>query len=997
MPPYATPPGDPFTGSSIIGRAARLCRVQLLFALLLIPAAAFAQSNATGLSVVDLKANAAPQPLGIDDAAPRLSWRLESPKRAVLQSAYRVLVASSPELLGQGEADVWDSGVASSSDPYVMYAGPELEPRTRYYWSARVWTNGGVNASAEPAWFETGLPRPAEWQAVWIAGPERSTEPMTAERGEADDEAIRAAGEFCRPPAWPADGFFPRLVPGPEGACREIRPAPMLRTAFEIDKPVIRARVYTTGLGYNELTINGHRVSDSVLDPGFTDYSRTVLYTTHDVTDLLRRGENVVATTLGSGQFDSSTRTWDWGWDRAEWRAAPRLRLQLHVSYADGTEEVVNSNESWRVSTEGPTRYDSYYLGETYDARREIEGWNRPGFDASVWQAARVVEAPAGDVRPQTHEPIRIVDVRDPGTRTEPSPGVFVYDVGQNLTGWARIRVEAPAGTPIELFYSEKLDSLGRVSDDVGYALVGGQLQTDYYIAKGSGEEVWAPRFSYKGFQYLQISSPGGQRLPDGVSVEVEAIEQVRTGLKGTSTFAASNGLLERIHRNTRWAIESNVHGIITDTPIYEKNPWTGDAQLSAGTAALLFDVERLYTKLFRDMVDAQTEAGEVPLLAPSNENYGYVGKPAFKPVECCGATPAWDAFWFIVPWEAYGRFGDVRSLEQTYPAMQAYLDHWIPLWTDRDGDEYAYTLTAGLGDWDVPEGTPTNTALSSTAYYAHFAQIAADTARILGKPEDAARYDRLFDRIRADFNARFLAPDGVYRDSLHHPFTQTAQVLPLAFGLAPEAMRADLAARLAEDIRARGGNAYVGILGARYLLPVLTEAGYADVAYTVATQTDYPSWGYWIDELGWTGLGEYWEATSRSRNHHFFGTIVQWMYEDLVGMEPLEPGYALIEFRPAIPAGLDSASAQYESIRGRVSSAWRRTEEGLMLDVTVPPNARGIVYVPAPSPEAVTEVSTGTAVPAGEAEAVKFAGEEGERVVYRVGSGRYAFKVTRE
>jgi len=455
--------------------------------------------------------------------------------------------------------------------------------------------------------------------------------------------------------------------------------------------------------------------------------------------------------------------------------------------------------------------------------------------------------------------------------------------------------------------------------------------------------------------------------------------------------------LLDRIHGNTRWAVESNTFGIITDTPIYEKNAWTGDAQLSSGAAATLFDMERLFTKMARDMVDAQANTGEVPLLAPSNENYGYVGKPAFKPEDCCGATPAWDAFWFVVPWESYQRFGDRRVLETTYPLMQRYLHNWIPRWTQKDGDEYDYTLTAGLGDWDPPEGTPTNIALASTAYYARFARIAASVARVLGREQDAERYDRLFETIRSDFNARFLVGD-IYRDQPDDEFSHTAQVLPLAFGLVPDSLREGLAARLASDIMDhRGGNAYVGILGARYLLPVLTDAGYVDVAHGVVTQTDYPSWGYWIEELGWTALGEYFEATSRSRNHHFFGTPVQWMYESLAGIRSLEPGYEKIVFKPEIPGDLDYLSASVETVRGRVAAEWRATPNGLEVDVTVPPTAVGVVHLPASSPEQIAEIGTGTVVPADRADGVTLVGIEAGRVVLEVGSGTYRFRVGNE
>ncbi|HKH91881.1 MAG TPA: family 78 glycoside hydrolase catalytic domain [Gemmatimonadaceae bacterium] len=967
---------------------------------------------AASLVAEHLETNAATEPLGIDDRTPRLSWRLVSSRRGVRQSTYQVLVATRPELLREGRADVWDSRTTNGDDPWTTYAGKALTSRSRYYWTVRVRpSNGPSSAWARPSWFETAQLDSTEWRGRWIAGPERAFASTPAE-GMADDERIRASREFCRPTAWPTVPLM-RLRPNDQGECRAPRPAPMLRRSFVVTKPIARARLYASGLGYGDYSINGAPTSDRVLDPQFTNYSRTVLYTTTDVTRLLRRGENVIGAVLGSGKFDDAATTWDWGWDKAEWRGTPRLRLDLVVTYADGNTETIASDSTWRVSVDGPWRYDSFYLGETYDARRTMRGWSASGFDASRWSAARVVTAPAGVLRAEAAEPSRVVAVRGPGKRTEPVNGVVVYDIGQNLSGWATIRVRAPAGTAIEVFYSEKLAADGRASTESN-ALVAGQLQTDYYVARGGAEETWAPRFTYKGFQYVQLSAPNGAPLPRSVSISVASVQQVRTALATTSTFASSNPLLDRIERMTSWSIQSNVQsGIITDTPIYEKNPWTGDAQLSAGAASTMFDTRRLYAKLFQDMRDAQSEQGEVPLLAPSNENYGYVGKPAFKPVECCGATPAWDAFWFVVPWEAYQRFGDRRALETTYPAMRRYLDDWIPRWTTRDGDDSPYTLTAGLGDWDPPPGTDPVIKLSSTAYYALFARIAADGARVLGNSADAARYDTLFTRIRTAFNAKFLTAEGVYRDTttstgpggpppavLVKPpvgaLQHTSQLLPLAFGLAPDSLRAPLAARLASDVeRMRGGNAFVGILGARYFHPVLTEMGHANVAYTAATQRDYPSYGYWADSLGWTTLAEYWEPTSRSRNHHMFGAIAQWFYEHLAGIRATAPGYRQIEIRPTMPAGLDSVSASVETVRGPVATRWRRTAAGLELDVTIPPTSTARVYVPASNPGAVTEIGAGR-VEAAHAQSVTLIGAEGDRVVYEVGSGQYRFRAAR-
>jgi alpha-L-rhamnosidase len=956
---------------------------------LLAPARPAARAASTDAAAVDLEVEGMAEPLGLDQPRPRLSWRLRSARRGTMQTAFRVRVASRPENLPE-TADVWDSGEVRGSDPFALYGGPPLKPRTRYFWAVRASTNASEAAAwSAPAWFETALLAASDWKGAWIAGEERSFAERTPAEGLADDERLRAAGEFCRPTAWPTVPLMTR-VPNDQGECREVRPAPLFRKAFVLGKPVARARLYSSGLGYQDLTVNGAPALASVLDPQFTDYSKTVLYTTADVTSLVRAGRNVIASELGSGKYDDAARTWDWGWHQAQWRGTPRLRLDLYVTYTDGSEDVVSSDASWKVTVAGPRRYDSYYLGETYDARRELRGWRDAAFDDSRWAAARLVASPAGVLRAQPSEPTRVVAERPPGARTEPQRGIVVFDVGQNLTGWATLRVWAPAGTPLEVFYSEKLGSDGRASTD-GNGLVGGQLQTDYYLARGEGEETWAPRFTYKGFQYVQISGPRGAPLPDGVSASLESVQQVWAGLPRTSTFASAHPLLERIHRHTDWSIqENNVSGITTDTPIYEKNAWTGDAQLTAGTFSTLYDTERLYRKQIQDMQDAQTAQGEVPLLAPSNVNYGYLGKPAFKPVKCCGATPPWDAFWFVVPAEAYRRFGDRRLLEAAYPVMRKYLDEWIPRWTDKDGDAFAHTLTSGLGDWCQPKGVDPVISLSATAYYAHFARTAADAARTLGHAADAQRYEGLFERIRADFNARYLGPDGLYREKPDGAFTQSAQILPLAFGLVPEERRPPLLARLTDDIaNARGGNAWVGILGARYVLPVLLEAGHADLALTVATQTDYPSYGYWFG-LGWTSLGEFWEDTSRSRSHHFFGSIVQSFYEDLAGMRPLEPGYGRIAFKPALPAGLDHVSAAYDSVRGRVAVAWRRTPSGLQLDVTVPPNATAEVHVPAAGPEVVTEGGR----PAREAEGVRFERVAGGHAVFAVGSGEYRFAV---
>jgi alpha-L-rhamnosidase len=588
--------------------------------------------------------------------------------------------------------------------------------------------------------------------------------------------------------------------------------------------------VYSAGLGWNDMSLNGQAVSPrSFLNPGLTSYDKTVLYTTDDVTELIRQNpgkpvENVIATQLGSGQYDNETVSGNHGWEIAEWRANPTLKADLVLTFSDGTEQLVRSDDSWQTTDTGPIRYDNHYLGETYDARKELPGWNTPEFAAAGWQTARVVQGPAGTLRAQEDDRTTRTAEWPAGKRSEPQPGVLVYDTGQQRAGWATIAVHgAPAGTPIQVRYGEKLGADGLVSIS-GYAPAG-QIQTDLYIAGGAGTatkpERFAPRFTYKGFQYVQLSGPLGAPLPAGVTVTVQSVQEIRTDLTSASSFSTSSRLVNKIEKLTKASLAENyVAGIITDTPTYEKDGWTGDAQLTVPTAGYMFDVQRQLRKTTRDIVDDQFADGQISLLTPGNANYGYCGKPAFKPANGC-ATPIWDALLFVAPWELYDRYADKSGIELAYPAMAKYLDEWIPRWFQADDDGLNFTLTSGLGDWtaptgaDAPDGSPTdfNTprviSLSSTAYVAYMAKLAASSARVLGKNTEAQRFDQLFANIKNDFNAKWWDPAlGYYHENppcdrcgAQPVPVQAAQVLPLAFGLVPDENRQALATKLVTDV----------------------------------------------------------------------------------------------------------------------------------------------------------------------------------------------------
>ncbi|MFB7286711.1 family 78 glycoside hydrolase catalytic domain [Actinacidiphila glaucinigra] len=823
--------------------------------------------------------------------------------------------------------------------------------------------------------------------------------------------------DFCRP-----SNGSPK-----SGTCKEIRPAPLLRKSFRIAPEsehgtVVSARVYASGLGWNEMTLNGGKTDpEGFLNPGFTSYDKTVQYTVDDVTKLIRQNkkstaDNVIASQLGSGRYDSEATSGNHGWERAEWRANPTLKADLWVTYADGTEQVVKSDTSWKTTDAGPIRYDNFDLGETYDARKEIPGWDTTGAHVSAWSAARAVTGPTGTLVAQKSDRTRKVADWPAGTRTEPADRVYVWDTGQQRTGWATVSISgAPASTPIQIRYAEKLGTDGLVSIS-GYAPAG-QIQTDYYIAKGTGTakhpESFAPRFTFNGFQYVQISGVGGKPLPDGVTATVKSVQEVRTDLPETGTFTSSSALLNNIYKATKASVAgTHEAGYIMDTPTYEKDGWTGDSQLMAPTASYIFDTQRQYQKTAQDLVDDQFPNGEISLLTPGNGLYGYSTSGTFKPAGA-KSTPIWDALLFVAPWESYEQYGDAKPLKTAYPSMKKYLTDWIPQWFQADNDGYDFTLTSGLGDWDVPTGkdapagsatsvnVPRVIAPSSTAYVAYMAKITADAARALGKPTEAAQFDELFANIKADYNAKWWdASVGYYREDSAQIFAQTNQALPLAFGLVPDDRKTALQEKLVNDVLVtREGHQEVGIAGSRWIYPVLTQAAHdgvtdaAKAAYTIAIQTTYPSYGYW-QSLGWTGLGEYWESTSRTRNHEMFGSIGQWMYEDLAGIQATAPGYKEVAIKPLISAGqgIDNVSATYKSVNGKISSSWSQNASRITLKVTIPANTTAKVYVPAGNPAAVQESGTGKTYIAAKAPGVKLTSTQGDTVVYTVGSGTYTF-----
>lgn len=886
-------------------------------------------------------------PLGIDVPRPSLAWNVISTERGVRQAAYQVLVATARRHLNAGRADVWDSGRVRSANTFdIAYAGPPLQSRTRYFWAVRWWDNhGSASRWSETASFETAFLRPAEWRASWIG----------------------------------------------KDVGSETTPEPLLRREFTLDDEVATARVYISGLGYHKLFVNGSRIGDHELDVGFTDYRRTVLYVTHDVTEQLQRGRNAIGVSLGRGYYAAGGPITSC----AEWCGQPKLKAELHVRYADGRSVVVASDKTWKVS-EGPTTSDSI-AGEVYDARLERPGWTRAGYDDSQWSPALAVPAPAGVLRAQSNEPIKGMDALKSAAVTEPQPGIKVYDVGVVTAGWARLVFRGSPGTTVSIQYSEKLNADGTVVSQGG--------QADSYILKGGGPETYEPSYGYKGYQYVQVAA---DPLPEVLSFQ--GLE-VHSSVPSTGGFDSSSSLFNRYHAAMRRTILNNLHSVPTDTPVHEKLAYGGDGHLYGESAIRNFGMAAVFDKWMSDFTDAQRPDGMIPVVVPDGHSREE-------------DDPVWGAAVVLIHTYLHMNYGDVSVLRRDYPTMK----RWLDLYAGRlersgyvyDGDTY--------GDWTgcvvscsvppIEQGPPNQTvrggsafpALIATAFLYKSSRELAAIARTVGNDRDAQEFDLLADKIAAAFHQRFYNPVTQTYGDVPAYYVQTSNLLALSFGLAPEEVRDAVAANLSADVASRGDHLNTGATGTKLILPALTDAGQAEQAYRVATNPTYPGWGHWFLSCGATTMWESWTDCSsavrrggnpltgstapRSLNHAFFGTVDDWLFTHVAGITPTAPGFRQIRIAPQVLSELTWASAFQMTPSGRVASCWEKTPTGLVVSVAVPSNATGSISLPASESADVVEVAMGRAVPLAEAEGVTEVRRERGRTVAVVGSGDYTFRI---
>jgi alpha-L-rhamnosidase len=832
-------------------------------------------------------------PLGIDAARPRLSWTLASAERSQRQSAYRILVASRPELLDAGQGDLWDSGrVASSRQNQIEYAGAALASHRRCWWKTRVWDGAGT---------------PGEWSAAaeWSMG-------------------------VLKPEDWKGDWIAMRTSPAASG------PLPLFRKQFAVSRPVRRAVVHSTGVGFYELHLNGKKVGDEVLSPLWTNYRRTVFYLTHDITDRIAQGPNVFAATLGNGfynvvggryiKFIGSFGT-------------PLLRVYARLEHDDGSVTEIGTDGSWKAAP-GPTTFSCIHGGEDYDARLEHAGWMLPGFDDSKWRGAGFDGSPGGDLAAQFPAPVKVMRSLQTARITEPAPGVRIYDLGQNFAGWPRIRVRGCAGASVKMSPAELLKPDGRIDPTSATGGAGGISFS--YTLKGEGIEQWHPLFSYTGFRYLEVETQG--------EVEILAIEGdfVHSSTPRAGRFTSSSPLFNRIDELVDNAVRSNFQSVLTDCPHREKLGWLEVAHLMGPSILYNYDAAGMYAKIARDAREAQLPNGLVPDIAPEYT----VFRGGFRD------SPEWGSTAAIVPWQLYKWFGDLGVLRESYPAMVRYAGYLASL-------ARGHIVSQGLGDWyDIGPRPPgqsqlTPKGITATAVYYEDVRILAEAAALLGKPADAARWAAMGAEVRRAFHTTFFKPGERY----YGTGSQTAQAMPLVYGMVPVERRAAVVEQLVRDVRSRGDQQTAGDIGYRYLIRALTDAGRSDVLWAMNTRTNVPSYGAQIAQ-GVTSLAEAWDANPHSsQNHCMLGHVQEWFITGLagIGQAPDSVGFERIVIRPQVVGDLAGAGAYYDSIRGRIESRWTREQDKFTLEVRIPPNATATVYVPARGGVQTHAIGSGT------------------------------------
>jgi len=891
----------------------------------------------TQVNVVSLKCEYKVNPLGVDIEKPRFSWISESGQRGVSQSAYQVFVSSSQKNLDENVADVWDSQkISSDQSIQIGYEGKPLESNQTYFWKVKIWDQNGDEHVSEPAFWTTGLLHESDWKAKWIG-------------------LDKAVGND-----------------NPD-APHKILSARMLRHEFNLDKKVKSATAFISGLGLFELYLNGEKIGDQVLAPGLTEYNKRAFYMTFDVTKYVRPDKNAIGVVLGNGRYFGMR---GGGTEKTKSYGFPKLICQLEVEYEDGTTATIISDESWKLTANGPIRKNSEYDGEYYDARMELKGWNEINFNDAAWMKAELVQKPCEKLVAQPIEPIKVMDKVDPVGVKKIKSGPFIFDMGQNMVGWVELFVKGKKGDKVTLRFAERLKDDGTLYlDNIRSAEV-----TDTYILKGEGDEKWESRFTYHGFRYVEMNGYPGVPTLSSIKGKV-----VHDALDVSGSFTCSNPLINSIYKNAYWGIRGNYRSMPTDCPQRdERQGWLGDRSAECTGESYIFDISKLYNKWVTDMNDAQNESGSIPDVAPS-----------YWPFYSDNTT--WPGTFLFASDMLYTQYGDLKTIENNYPAMQKWITHMSQFLNDGIMPKDTY------GDWCVPpedltlinSSDPqriTRADYIGTAYFHYELKLMAKFARLLGKEENAVAYSKTAEEMKVAFNKKFLDQ----KELKYSNNTCTANILALAFDLVPAEHRAQIVDNLLQKILSENGeHVGNGIIGGQWLMRALTNNGHADVAYALAAQSTYPSWGYMVNQ-GATTIWELWNGDHgdpgmNSGNHvMLLGDLIIWYYENLAGIkaDPETPAFKHILMKPYVLGDLTSVDASYNSIYGKIESRWKLSPDKFSWDVTIPANTSATVYVPTLEKEDVIE---GNQL-AKKSEGVKFIKMEDDCTVFEVQSGSYSF-----
>lgn len=874
-------------------------------------------------------------PLGIDTPNPRLSWTFALAGRNQSQSAYEIIVSDNIADIQQHRGNVWSTGkVASSENTHIVYEGIPLRSVTRYYWRMRAY-----DSSEEPSpwsdvnWFETAMLDAGDWGAKWIGD--------------------------GRPQFERDEDFY------------QDDPMPLFRKDFQTRKDIAQARLYISGLGYYEAYVNGSKISDHMLDPGWTTYSEEVQYVVHDITALMKEGANVAAVVLGNGWWNPlPLRLFGrFNLRDVQQTGRPCLKAELHITYADGTREKIVTDESW-ITTPGPVIRNNVYLGEHYDARLEIPRWNTGPAPRHGWTHAALTQGPTGTLSAQMQPPIRITAVVKPVKITEPEPGVYIADMGQNFAGVARIRVSGKAGTRIRLRYGEDLHKDGSLNF---LTTVAGQIkemwnlsggpgapptawQEDNYILKGKGKEVWAPRFTFHGFRYVEVRGWPGKLTVD----DIEGL-RMNSDLPDVGDFSCSNEMFNRLQTTVEWTFLSNVFSVQSDCPGREKMGYGADIVVTANAFIYNYDMANFYAKTVRDFANDQQPDGGITEIAPYTgiHDRGYGGH---------SGPLGWQLGFTFLQKQLYDFYGDKRIIEDHYNAVvrQMYFlqQHAIQ----------------GLYHWDISDHEaidPRPEAFTAAAFYYHHALLAAEFAGILERDEDSIRYSQLADRTKSAIVRKYLVPGTGRFDNA----TQSAQLFALWYGLSPEE---DLTFEvLMDEFKRHNWHGSSGIFGNKMMYDILRERDRNDVAYRIVNQRDFPSLGFMLEE-GATTLWESWQypENAPSQNHPMFGSVTEWFYRSLLGINPTAPGFTTFMIKPQPAGDLTWAKGSYQSVKGRIVSDWKLEGNIFTLQVVVPPNTKAEIWIPVKEGGSITEGTNPVTINRLEA---------GYAVV-AVGSGSYTF-----